>query len=75
MIKIKVANVTNKRKIKALLTEHDMSQLELAKILNMSVVTVNAKVNNIDKFKLSELYALSNAFNMSIVDLIKYIES
>lgn len=72
---MKVANTTNKRKIKALLAEHDMSQLELAKILKMSVVTVNAKVNNIDKFKLSELYALSNAFNMSIVDLIKYIES
>lgn len=72
---MKVANVTNNRKIKALLAEHDVSQLELAKVLSMSVVTVNAKVNNVNKFKLSELYALSNAFNMSIVDLIKYIES
>lgn len=66
--------VTNKRRIKALLAEHNISQVELAKLMNMSVVTVNAKVNNVDKFKLSELYTLSNAFNMSIVELIQYIE-
>lgn len=71
---MKVTKVTNKRRIKALLAEHNMSQVELAKILNMSIVTVNAKVNDVDKFKLSELYTLSSAFNMSIVELIKYIE-
>jgi len=69
-----VTKVKNKRRIKALLAEHNISQVELAKLMNMSVVTVNAKVNNVDKFKLSELYTLCNAFNMSIVELIQYIE-
>lgn len=71
---MEVTTAKNKRRIKALLAENNISQVELAKMLKMSVVTINAKVNNVNKFKLSELYVLAHAFNMSIVELIKYIE-
>jgi len=66
--------VKNKRRIKGLIAEHGMSQVELAKVLNISIVTINAKVNDLTKFKVGELYTLAEAFDMTLIELIAYIE-
>ena len=67
--------VKNKRRIKGLLAERGIAQVDLAKTMRMSVVTINAKVNNVEKFKLDELYNLAEAFDMTLVELIQYLEN
>lgn len=66
--------VKNKRRIKGLLAEYGMSQVELAKLMGISIVTMNAKVNDVTKFKLDELYNLAEVFEMTLVELIQYLE-
>lgn len=66
--------VKNKRRIKGLIAEHGISQVELAKLMNISIVTANAKVNDLTKFKVGELYTLAEAFDMTLVELVQYIE-
>lgn len=65
---------THSDKIKSLLDKKYITQSALAEIMNMSSATMHARINNVGKFKLDELYALANALNMNIVDLIKYLE-
>ena len=61
-------------KLKSLLDAKYITQTTLAEIMNISSATMHARINDIGKFKLDELYALANALNMNIVDLIKYRE-
>jgi len=66
--------VKNKRRIKGLLAEHGMSQVELAKLMNISIVTMNVKLNDVTRFKLDEMYKLAEVFEMTLVELIQYLE-
>lgn len=61
-------------KLKSLLDAKYITQTALAEIMNVSSATMHHRINNVGKFKLDELYALANALNMNIVDLIKYLE-
>ena len=66
--------IKNKRKVKALLAENGMSQVDLAKLMNLSIVTMNVKINDLTKFKMGELYNLAEVFEMSLIELIQYLE-
>lgn len=53
-------------KLKALRVEHDMTQEDLAKRLNIHEVTYNRKEKGTTDFTLTEARTLSNLFKMTI---------
>lgn len=50
------------KKLKALMVERDITQKDLAKVLNINVSTLNFKLNGKSEFTLSEAFTISAFF-------------
>ena len=61
--------------IAANIKEGSLSQRELAEKLGMSISTISALAQSNSDPKLSTLIELSDALNMSLIDLIRYYEN
>ena len=58
-------------KIRGLMAERGINQEQIAKVLDISIVTFNQKINKKREFKVGELIALSSYFNISIDEVVK----
>jgi transcriptional regulator with XRE-family HTH domain len=59
--------MVNKKNIRKLMVENNITTKELAKQLNISVISMYKKLNGKSNFKLIELEKMSNYFNEEII--------
>lgn len=57
--------MTNTNKLKALLVEHGMTQDQLAEMLNITLQSMNLKINNKREFWGSEIFKIKQYFKLT----------
>lgn len=62
--------MTNTRKLKALFIENNLTNKDIAELLNISKYSLSLKINNKRDFKASEILKLSNHLKLSPIDVV-----